>query len=324
MRLLCTRVFLTCTRWYRRYCFSSKGPQPKVFVGSLPPTATDGDLLRAFEQSYRSTSTAHVVRRGQGQGRLYGFVAFGRQEDMEKALTKAAIKVLGEPAVIKSDTSKDTQRQAAEAARPPSQSAVGKLWEVLQSWVDSDVAGLDAPTQTVEDKELEAERLKDPAVAEEVANAFKRAKTEFRKALDERDSRRREAACDKIKAELRRLRDSRHGIERDKYASAWYTLARRDVLQPEVSAAAVAVGLTSADGCVCGCAAGWLEGARRCQEARAPAGAQAVDRGGVWPGVVPDKEDGHAADDVIGWRSGQSAGAQAAAVRSEWNRRLPY
>ena len=219
----------------RRYCFSSKGPQPKVFVGNLPPTTTDADLLRAFEQSYRSTSTAHVVRRGQGQGRLYGFVAFGRQEDMEKALTKATIKVLGEPAVIKSDTSKDTQRLAAEAARPPSQSAVGKLWEVLQSWMESDVAGLDAPTQTVEDKELEAERLKDPAVAGEVANAFKRAKTEFRKALDVRDSRQREAACDKIKAELRRQRDSRHGIERDKYASAWYTLARRDVLQPEVS-----------------------------------------------------------------------------------------
>ena len=58
----------------------------EVFVGNLPPTTTDADLLRAFEQGYRSTSTAHVVRRG--QGRLYGFVAFGRQEDMEKALTK--------------------------------------------------------------------------------------------------------------------------------------------------------------------------------------------------------------------------------------------
>ncbi len=219
-------------------------------------------------------------RRAQGQGRLYGFVAFGREQDMEKALTKAAIKVLGEPAVIKSDTSKDTQRQAAEAARPPSQSAVGKLWEVLQSWMESDVAGLDAPTQTVEDKELEAERLKDPAVAGEVANAFKRAKTEFRKALDVRDGGLREAACDKIKVELRRLRDSRHGIERDRYASAWYALARRDVLQPEVSAGAavhVVLVLTSADR-LCLRVRSWMAGNRE-RALRGASAARSSSRG---------------------------------------------
>lgn len=152
-----------------RYCFHSSAATPSVFVGHLPSGLDDEGLRRAFAGRYDTTKMAHVIDPRDGG---YGFVYFGSESDMKDALKLGEITVRGQVCIINLDDSKNRKREAKDVARPPSESVVGKLWEVIQKWRDTDLAGLDAPTTMEEDIDLEAEWLTDSAMEAKVRTEF--------------------------------------------------------------------------------------------------------------------------------------------------------
>jgi hypothetical protein len=206
-----------------RYCFQASGADPQVFVGGLPSRCTDRALQDAFEREWPSTRTAHVTKR-QGSTTPYGFVTFRSQRECNASLKAGSITVLGEKATVQPDTTKRKKRLEADAARPASQSAVGKLWEVVYSWREKDLAGLDAPTEVPKDVALEDERLRNPALEQQALEDFRRARDEMRQSLQKG------TVCDPaIKARLLHERNSRIGDERDKYASAMWLAQRKQL-----------------------------------------------------------------------------------------------
>ena len=208
-----------------RYCFTEDKLQPTVFVGGLPSSTTDAVLRSAFERQYPSTRTAYVVK-NRGGATLWGFVSFNAEADMHRALNKGSIAVLGATATINDDTRVTTQLKQAEAARPPSHSAVGRLWEVIQGWLDSPaLAGVDAPLKVARDEELEAQWLCDNHQINATAmEDYTRAKILMMECQNQGQD-----GYAEVIAQLRSERDSRTGLERDQYAAKMWSIVRQDL-----------------------------------------------------------------------------------------------
>jgi hypothetical protein len=208
-----------------RYCFTADKLQPTIFVGGLPSSTTDTVLQSVFERQYSSTRTAYVVK-NRGGDSLWGFVSFDAEADMDRALKKGSIAVLGATATINDDTRVTTQLKQAQAARPPSRSAVGRLWEVIQGWLESPaLAGAGAPLKVAKDQELEAPWLCDN---HQINATAMEDYTRARMLMKECQNHGQDGYAEVI-AQLQSERDSRTGLERDQYAAKMWSIVRQEL-----------------------------------------------------------------------------------------------
>ncbi len=72
----------------------------KLFIGSLPYTATDAQLEEHFKQAGSVLSAKVITDRMTGQGKGFGFVEMATPEEAEKAIKELNGSNLGGRAIV--------------------------------------------------------------------------------------------------------------------------------------------------------------------------------------------------------------------------------